>query len=257
MNSSNPVFRNSALGRGGIASSQNDLENLYNSPSATNVQMRRLTMDDVVMRTGLLFAILVASAAVAWILNLSSGFMMIGLFVGLGLALYNSFARKVNPITVMAYAVAEGIFLGVTSHVYNTVYQGVVAQAILVTAVTFFSILVLYTSKKVRVTPKMYRVAMISLFTYFGIGIVSWIFSLTGFGHGYGFYGVRGLSLLLATFGVALAAFFILLDFDQAQKAIDAGAMENEAWRIGFGLMVTIIWLYLQVLQLLSSLRDR
>ena len=178
------------------------------------------------------------------------------MFAGMGLGFYNSFARKVHPIAVMLYAGFEGIFLGAISKTYNNYYQGIVAQAVLVTAVTFFSVLILYTSKKVRVTPKMYRIGMISLFTYIGIGLLSWIFSLFGVGHGYGFYGVQGISFLLATFGVALAAFFILLDFDQVEKTIAAGAPEAESWRMGFGLMVTIIWLYLQVLQLLASLRE-
>jgi uncharacterized YccA/Bax inhibitor family protein len=252
MNSSNPVFKNRAT-----ATTQSDLENLYNSPSASARQMRRLTMEDVIVRTGLLYAIVLISGAIAWIGNLNSGVILISLFAGMGLGFYNSFARKVHPATIIAYAIFEGLFLGSVSKVYESYYQGIVGQAVLVTAVTYFGVLALYGSKKIRVTPKMYKIAYISLFAYLGIALISFFLSLAGVGDGYGFYHVRGLALLISTFGVALAAFMILLDFDQAQKLVNAGAPESESWRIGFGLTVTLVWLYLQILQLLSDLRNR
>jgi uncharacterized YccA/Bax inhibitor family protein len=182
--------------------------------------------------------------------------MMVAMLGGFGLAMYNSFARKVHPLTVSLYAVAEGVFLGVISHVYEAQYQGIVGQAVLATAATFLGALFAYKSKRIRVTPKTYRVAMIAIFAWIGIGLFSMISGMFGVGQGYGFYGVSGLGLLLATGGVLLAAFFIILDFDMVDKAIANNAPREEAWRMGFGLMVTIVWLYLQILQLLGMLRD-
>ena len=91
---------------------------------------------------------------------------------------------------------------------------------------------------------------------YFVLGIVSLIAGFAGVGQGMGFYGVSGLGLLLAVAGVALASFFLVLDFDQIEKGVRAGVPEQESWRAGFGLMVTIVWLYLEVLRLLSILRN-
>jgi len=250
--SSNPVFRS----YNGNKRNNVDVENLYNSPSATSFQTGRLSMDDVVVKTGFLFVLVGLSAAFSWISNLGSGVLMLAMLVGFGLAMYNSFARKVHPLTVSLYAVAEGVLLGVISHIYETAYAGIVGQAILATAATFLGALFAYKSKRIRVTPKTYRIAMIAIFSWMGIGLFSLIAGAFGYGHGYGFYGVSGLGLLLATGGVLLAAFFIILDFDQIDRAIASQAPRDEAWRMAFGLMVTIIWLYMQILQLLGMLRD-
>jgi uncharacterized YccA/Bax inhibitor family protein len=252
--SNNPVFRNSGSTR--TAKQIGDVEYLYNSPSATSAQTGRLSMDDVVVKTGFLFLLLALSAGFSWAANLGAGAMMIAMLGGMGLGMYNSFARTVHPIAVGIYAVAEGIFLGVISHVYETAYNGIVGQAVLATAATFLGALFAYKSKKIRITPKTYRMAMVAIFAWVGIGLFSMISSFFGVGHGYGFYGVSGLGLLLATGGVLLAAFFIILDFDMVDRAIASNAPREEAWRMGFGLMVTIVWLYLQILQLLGMLRD-
>jgi len=252
--SSNPVFRSYTANRN--AKQIGDIETLYNSPSATSVQTGRLSMDDVVIKTGFLFVLVGLSAAFSWVANLGSGVMLLAMLVGFGLAMYNSFARQVHPITVSLYAIAEGVLLGVISHIYETAYSGIVGQAILATAATFMGALFAYKSKRIRVTPKTYRVAMIAIFAWIGIGLFSMIAGAFGTGHGYGFYGVSGLGLLLATGGVLLAAFFIILDFDMVDRAIASQAPREESWRMAFGLMVTIIWLYTQILQLLGMLRN-
>jgi len=87
------------------------------------------------------------------------------------------------------------------------------------------------------------------------LALVSLVASFFGVGQGYGFYGVSGLRLFLAVAGVTLASLFLVLDFDQIQKGVAAGAPEKESWRAAFGLMVTIVWLYLEVLRLISILR--
>ena len=90
---------------------------------------------------------------------------------------------------------------------------------------------------------------------YFILGLVSLVASFFGVGQGYGFYGVSGLGLLLAVAGVGIASLFLVLDFDQIEKGVNAGVPENQSWRAAFGLMVTVVWLYLEVLRLISILR--
>jgi uncharacterized YccA/Bax inhibitor family protein len=88
------------------------------------------------------------------------------------------------------------------------------------------------------------------------LGLISLIASFFGVGQGYGFYGVSGVGLLLAIAGVGLASLFLILDFDQIEKGVAAGVPEKESWRASFGLMVTVVWLYLEVLRLISILRN-
>ncbi len=95
-----------------------------------------------------------------------------------------------------------------------------------------------------------------ALFGYIALALVSMFGSFLGLGGGLGLYNIQGLGLLLAVGGVALASFFLVLDFDQIQKGIAAGAPEQESWRAAFGLMVTIVWLYLEILRLISILRS-
>jgi len=180
---------------------------------------------------------------------------MIGFLGGFVLAMVNSFSKTVRPALVITYAGFQGLTLGTLSHYYNTTYPGIVSQAVLATLAAFVGVLFAYRSGKIRVTPKFTRVMMGALIGYLVLGLVSMIASFAGVGGGLGLYGVSGLGLLLAVGGVGLASFFLILDFDQIQKGINAGAPEQESWRAAFGLMVTLVWLYLEVLRLLSILR--
>jgi uncharacterized YccA/Bax inhibitor family protein len=112
-----------------------------------------------------------------------------------------------------------------------------------------------YKSKRIRVTPKFTRVLMGAMFGYLILAVGSLIGSFFGLGNGMGLYGLSGFGPLLAVAGVALATFFLVLDFDQIEKMIASGAPQEQSWRAGFALMVTVIWLYLEVLRLISILR--
>ncbi|MSW57857.1 MAG: hypothetical protein F2834_03800, partial [Actinobacteria bacterium] len=194
--------------------------------------------------------------AAAWTLNLGGGFLMIGFLGGFVLAMVNTFSKTVRPALIMAYAAFEGLALGTLSHVYNTIYPGIVSQAIIGTLAAFVGVLFAYKSGRVRVTPKFTRMVMGAAIGYLVLGLVSMFASFANVGGGMGLYGVSGLGLLLALAGVAIASIFLILDFDQIQKGVNAGLPEVESWRAGFGLMVTIVWLYMEVLRLLSILRS-
>ncbi len=259
MRSSNPVLGRAFNQRGYAAfdpstinSDPAALENLYNSPAASSLRTGRMTIDDVVTRTGILFAVLVSVGAVAWTLNLGGGALMLGFIGGLILGMVNAFSKTVKPALAIAYAAFQGLALGTLSNLYNTVYDGIVSQAILVTISAFAGMLFAYKSGRIRVTPKFTKVLTTALIGYLVLGLVSFVaFLFTGSS----VYNVGGLGLIIATGGMVLAAFFLILDFDSIQNGIAAGAPESESWRAAFGLMVTIIWLYMEVLRVLSILR--
>jgi uncharacterized YccA/Bax inhibitor family protein len=258
MRSSNPVLGRAFNQRGYAAfdpstinSDPAALENLYNSPAASSLRTGRMTIDDVVTRTAILFAVLVTVGAGAWTLNLGGGALMLGFIGGLVLAMVNIFSKTVKPALVIAYAAFQGLALGTLSNMYNTVYDGIVSQAILVTISAFAAMLFAYKSGRIRVTPKFTKVLMTALLGYFVLAMVS----LVGSFFGASLYNIGGLGLILAAGGMVLAAFFLILDFDQIQNSINAGVPQTESWRAAFGLMVTIVWLYMEVLRLLSILR--
>ena len=254
MKSSNPVLGKAFNQPNNMQVDQ--LEQSYNAPAASSIRTGRMTIEDVVAKTGFLFAILVVVGALAWSANLGQGALLIGFLGAFGIAMAISFSKTIKPGLVIAYAALEGLALGTLSHYYESFYPGIVSQAVIGTIAAFAGVLFMYRSGRLRATPQFTRAVMGAAIGYFILGFVSMIASFFGVGKGYGFYGVSGLGLLLAVAGVALASFFLVLDFDQIEKGVAAGVPEKESWRASFGLMVTIVWLYLEVLRLLSILRN-
>ena len=254
MKSSNPVLGKAFNQPNNIQVDQ--LEQSYNAPAASSIRTGRMTIEDVVAKTGFLFAILVVVGALAWSANLGQGALLIGFLGAFGIAMAISFSKSIKPGLVVAYAGLEGLALGTLSHFYESLYPGIVSQAVIGTIAAFAGVLFMYRSGRLRATPQFTRAVMGAAIGYFILGFVSIIASFFGVGKGYGFYGVSGLGLLLAVAGVALASFFLVLDFDQIEKGVAAGVPEKESWRASFGLMVTIVWIYLEVLRLLSILRN-
>ena len=254
MKSSNPVLGKAFNQPSNMQVDQ--LEQSYNAPAASSIRTGRMTIEDVVAKTGFLFAILVVVGALAWSANLGQGALLIGFLGAFGIAMAISFSKTIKPGLVITYAALEGLALGTLSHYYETFYPGIVSQAVIGTIAAFAGVLFMYRTGRVRATPQFTRAVMGAAIGYFILGFVSLIASFFGVGKGYGFYGVSGLGLLLAVAGVALASFFLVLDFDQIEKGVAAGVPEKESWRASFGLMVTIVWIYLEVLRLLSILRN-
>jgi uncharacterized YccA/Bax inhibitor family protein len=254
MKSSNPVLGKAFNQPNNMQVDQ--LEQSYNAPAASSMRTGRMTIEDVVAKTGFLFAILVVVGAFAWRANLGMGAVMLGFLGGFGLAMVISFSKTIKPGLVVAYAALEGLALGAISAAYEVSQPGIVSQAVIGTIAAFAGVLFMYRSGRLRATPQFTRAVMGAAIGYFILGLVSLVASFFGVGQGYGFYGVSGIGLLLAVAGVALASFFLVLDFDQIEKGVIAGVPEKESWRASFGLMVTIVWLYLEVLRLISILRN-
>jgi uncharacterized YccA/Bax inhibitor family protein len=247
MRSTNPVLTGrgfarinpDALDRTGAP--QRDVTSLESRPSSAP-----MSIDDVIIKTAGLFAVLVAVGAFAWRAE-NPAFALIGVVAGLVLAMVNSFSKKVRPAFVIAYAAAQGLALGTISQMYEVQYNGIVGQAVVATACAFTGVLIAYKSGKIRVTPKFTKIMMGALLGYFAFGLVS---LFIGFPSG-------GLGTLIAVGGVVLASMFIVMDLDQIEKAVAAKVPAEESWRCAFGLMVTLVWLYLEVLRLISILRGR
>ena len=255
MNSSNPIL-NRAYGRRGYAAMetipQDNLEETYNAPAASSLRTGRMTMDDVVARTAILLGTAVAVGAAAWYLNLPASFLMIGLIGGLATGLFGAFSRKVRPALYLTYAVFQGLVLGILSKTFELFYPGIVQQAVVATVAAFVGMLFLYKSGLLRATPKFTKVLIGATFGYLILAMGSLISVLFG---GSSLYSLSLFGPMLAMVGVALASFFLILDFDQAEQGVRMGLPEEESWRAGFGLVMTVIWLYLEILRLLAILR--
>lgn len=258
MESRNPVFsRSKAFSNRGYASaadapvmSAQQLQDLFNSPTATGLQTGRMTMDDVVVKTGLMFAVLLPAAGLNYYLNnplLTFGGMIVGLVLGLVV----SFKQSTNPALILSYAGLEGLFVGGISRLYENVYDGIIAQAVLATLSVFGVALFAYKSGRVRVTPKFQRTVMIAMGGYLVFCLVNLgvsIFTDSSLRSG-------PLGLAVGAFAVVLAAAMLILDFDFAEQGIKNGLPTRFAWLAAFGLVVTLVWLYIELLRLISILR--
>jgi uncharacterized YccA/Bax inhibitor family protein len=219
---------------------------------------RVVTMDDVVMKSFGMFALLLAGAFVGW--N-APGLAIIAAIAGLVLGLVNTFKKNVSPALILAYALLQGVFVGGISYIYQNVFvtdgTNIVGNTIMCTMVAFGTMLFLFKTGIIKVDAKFTRMMMVAMVSYLVIAVISIVASFMGVGGGWGFYGVGGLGILLALFGVGLASFSLMLDFQSIRQAISMGLPEKESWRLAFGLTVTLVWLYLEMLRLFAILAGR
>jgi uncharacterized YccA/Bax inhibitor family protein len=218
----------------------------------------RMTLDDVVVRTGITIAVLIPFALVGWFTAPTMPWLyFVAMFAGLGLGLANAFKKQVSPPLILAYAAVQGLFLGGISWAYDqwalgTGYEGLVSQAIIGTLVAFVVMLALYKTRIVKVNGRFMKIMMVAMVSYLVIALLSFVSALFGVGGGFGFYGVGTLGIILCMIGVALASFSLLIDFESINRGIQAGLPSQESWRMAFGLLVTLVWLYLEILRLLA-----
>ena len=261
MQSNNPVFNRSDAfsGRGGVGSAPAgmtaaELQDLYDQPSATPPVQRAGTMtyDLVVVRTAMVFALVLAGAAVGWFV--APGLAFPAMIVGLVLGLVNAFKREPSPPLILAYGAVQGVFLGGISLWFNQMWPGVVQTAVIATLCVFGVALLAYTQRWIRVTPKFRRGVLIALGGYLVFALVSLGAAMFGVGEGWGFR-VGTFGVLVGLFAVGLAALVLVLDFDFIENGVRLGIEEKYAWTAAFGLAVTLIWLYIELLRLLAILR--
>lgn len=272
--SSNPVFRSlpkqqggyAQFGPGYAAGAQQVYQGYQAEPYVQQGVSRPLTIDDVVTKTGITLGVLSLVAVVSYFLvgsspGLAGPFTLVGALGGLVLVLIATFGRKQdNPAIVLSYAALEGLFLGAISWLFgNVVVSGgsagaLITQAVLATIGVFAGMLVVYKTGAIRVTPKFTRMIVAGLFGVLVLMLGNLVLSLFGVGGGEGM-GLRSggpIAIIFSLICIGLAAFSFLIDFDAADQMIRAGAPEKAAWGIALGLTVTLVWLYLEILRLLS-----
>ncbi|MDQ3886269.1 MAG: Bax inhibitor-1/YccA family protein [Actinomycetota bacterium] len=250
--SSNPAFRNlpTTGGYAGFGSAPAGLaEPAYSGAPA--VAQRAMTVDDVVTKTSITLAVLVAAGALTWL----SGLVWLALpaaLIGFVLAMVVIFKKTVSPPLILTYAAAQGVFLGGISAFFNARFgNGIVLNAVAGTALVFAGMLVVYKSGVVRVTPQFQKWMIGALIGVVGLMLVNLIASFFIDG-GLGLRDGGPLAIIFSLVCIGVAAFSFLLDFNAAEQAIRSGAPEKFAWYIAFGLTVTLVWLYLEMLRLLS-----
>lgn len=207
-----------------------------------------MTFNDVVGKTGLMLVLVVVAGAVGWF---SPGLMIIGAIAGLVLGLVNAFKREPSPVLIMAYAVAQGLFLGGISAFFEGAYPGIVVQAVLGTFSVFAVMLALYTSGKFRPTPRMTKIVMGAMIGYLVFMLVNLVLTWTGIGN----MREGGLGLIIGAIAVLLAAYSLTMDFEMAAVGVKNGAPQKYSWSVAFGLTVTLIWLYIEILRIVAILR--
>lgn len=251
---------NQAAALGGMdAATQQNLEDLYQSPSG-HIPGRTMGIDDVVVKTAISFGVLLVGAVIGWQLAASMGALVfIAGLIALGLGMANAFKKQVSPPLVLAYAAVEGVFLGAISRFYQSYGEAngdgnLVAQAVFGTLVVFGVMLTLYKTGVIKVTQRFRKIMTVALVSYLVIALANLVASLFGVGGGWGFAGVGTLGIVMCLGAVALASFSLVMDFDGIERATAYGVPERESWRMAFGLMVTLVWLYLELLRLLAIL---
>lgn len=276
MRSNNPVFARAEGFNGTAASQYGHLTYQaggqgyagYGSPPPTTdpstwryptgpVAAPRMTLDSVVNRTAISLLVVVASAAATWIVMPSrylSLAWMIGAFGSIGLSFAVSFMRTVRPGLVIAFAVLEGLFLGAVSESYEHVYSGVVPGAVIGTAAAFAATLAAYKFFSISVTERFRRGVTIAMFGFFIVVMLDFVLAL--FGHAIGFNGFGMLGLIMSFVGLGIGVLMLILDFDMVEQGVAAGLPERESWRAAFGLTVTLIWIYIQMLRILAILQS-
>ena len=220
-----------------------------------------MTLGGTVNKTAMLLALVLITAGWVWghffqgDKALVTHAMWIGIGAGFITALITIFFRRAAPYTAPLYALFEGLAIGGISAYYEVQFPGIVLQAVGLTFGTMVCMLALYRSGLIRVTHK-FRLGVVAATG--GICLLylaDWIMGY--FGHSIGFINGGGtIGILFSLFVVGIAALNLVLDFDQIERGIEAGAPKYMEWYGAFGLMVTLIWLYLEILRLLAKTRD-
>lgn len=242
------------------------LQDQFTQAPATS---RTITIDDVVVKTGITLGTLIAFAIATYAViatrateaaqsALAMPLLAVGAIAGLVLVLVASFGRKQdNPAIVLGYAAFEGLFVGAISFVFanfvvaDSVSAGaLIGQAVIGTLGVFVGMLVVYKVGAIRVTPRFTRMITAGLFGVLGLMLVNLVLSL--FGINTGLRDGGPIAIVFSLVCIGLAAFSFLIDFDAADKLVKAGAPEKAAWGVALGLTVTLVWLYLEILRLLS-----
>jgi len=287
MQSNNPVFRNSDEfnGRANAYGNQvydgsgtatqgygsNDPSTWsVGSPTHTGADQGRMTIDSVVQKTGITLLVLLVAAFATWVMTpaLSSdgqplsqdavnqlyAAMAIGGLGAFGLSLLNSFKKVISPLFVLAFAALEGVALGAFSKFFDYQYgDGIIIQAVIGTFAAFAGTLAAYKFFNIKVSDKFRMGVIACMFGFVGLMILQLIVGI--FGVDLGFSSLTGIGFVFSILGLVLGVLMLILDFDFVENGVRAGLPERESWRAAFGLTVSLVWIYTNLLRILAVMR--
>lgn len=262
------------------AAANAQLEGMYAAPPAGAIETDRMSVEDTVWKTAGLFAILLVTAAVGWFLTLGGVAApeqnpydrfepnllpwIVGALGGFVLAMVISFTsrKKVRPALIFAYAAFEGLFIGGISAFFEAIWPGIVMQATLATVSVVGVTLALFASGKIRASKKATKIFMIAMVGYLVFSLLNLVLMWTGVlpqGQAFGLYSAEimgiPLGLIIGVLVVIMAAYSLVLDFDQIQQGVRNGAPRKYGWLGAFGIMVTVVWLYVEILRIIAIVR--
>lgn len=228
-------------------------------PEAAAAGTRPVTLDDVLIKSVFTFGTLLVGGALAWFVTatnpgLGATLSLGGMVIALVLGMINTFKSRPSPALILGYAFFEGLMLGAVSQLFSVAYGGVVPKAIGATIVTALVMFALFKTNIVRNSPTLMRVVFIgtgSLFVFYLVNfVVSLIFPAANFYNAtlFGF----PLWMVVSLVAIVLAALSLVTDFDYIFQAVENGAPAETAWTCAFGLMVTLVWLYIEFLRIFA-----
>ncbi len=237
------------------------LQEMYQRPSAGPLDTGRLTVDDVIMKAIGLFALVVVAAGVSWVVTagapqLTMPVWLLGMFGGLVVGLVIAFKKTVSVPLIVGYSVLQGAFVGAISRVLEVAYPGIVTTAVIATLCTFAGMLLGYKTGLIRVTARSRRIFGFALLGYLLFSLVNLVSLFAGWTTGWGFGGSGLLGIGISLLGVGLASYSLAVDFDSIDEAVRAGVPQKYSWLMAHGLIVSLVWLYLEILRLLARLRE-
>ena len=249
------------------------LEGAFAAPPAGAIETGRMTVEDTVLKTVALFAVLLVTAAVGWFWtmlpvtatnpNPTIVPWIVGALGGFVLAMVVIFTsrKKIRPALIFAYAAFEGLFVGGISAFFEFLWPGIVVQATLATLVVVGVTLALFASGKIRASKRATKIFMIAMIGYLVFSLVNLVLMWTGVAPGA--FGLRSqeifgipLGLIIGVLVVIMAAYSLVLDFDSIQQGVRNGAPRQYGCLGGFGIMVTVVWLYLEILRIIAIARS-
>lgn len=227
----------------------------YPTQGAAPPTVRPMTVDDVVVRTVGLVALVVLTAGATWVVTdptdgwkIALPAMMIGLVLGLVIA----FARVTNPLVISLYALVMGVFLGAVSQLFNTVFgDGIVLQAVAATVGVFLLMGALYKSRVIRATPRFVKFMTAALMGAAAVILINLVITLFT-GEATILRDGGPIAIIVSLVFIVIASLSFILSFHEVEEGVRLGLPERYAWACAFGILVSLIWLYIEVLRLLS-----
>ncbi|MDR2378856.1 MAG: Bax inhibitor-1/YccA family protein [Bifidobacteriaceae bacterium] len=235
---------------------------MYAAPSASPVDTGRLTYDDVLIKSVGMLAVMLFGAVIGWLITPQFPVVyVLCALAGLILTLVNVFKRSPSPILISSYAICQGVFVGGISQLFNSLWNGIVLQAVVGTFAVFGITLALFASGKVRASAKASRIVLIGLIAYLAYSVINVVLMYTGVTTS--MFGLDSqvqilgipLGALVGPFVILMGAYCLVASFDVIKVGVANGVPARYAWTAAFGLLVDVIFLYIQILRWLAILQ--